>query len=58
MGELWLASNGKTYSKFWANGGGRAYSVATLSKIAGLSTYVAGAFFDWQSWDISAERAD
>jgi hypothetical protein len=49
-GEKWLATNGKIYSRFWANGAGKAYSIAGLSRVAGLYGYVAGEVFDWQSF--------
>jgi RHS repeat-associated protein len=50
-GELWIGNNGKLYNRFWANGSGRATSIATLSKLGGAFTFLAGTAFDAQSFE-------
>jgi imidazolonepropionase-like amidohydrolase len=45
-GEKWLGTNGKRYEKFWANGYGRTFRIASLTRALSLYTYAAG------TWDL------
>jgi hypothetical protein len=49
FGERFLGTNGRLYTRAWANGIGRSYSISTLTKLGGGYLFLAGTFFDLQS---------
>jgi len=49
FGEHFIGTNGRLYTRAWANGFGRSYSISALTKLAGGYTFLAGTFFDLQS---------
>lgn len=50
LGEQFLgSSNGRLYSRAWANGAGRAYKISSLTKAFGIVGLAAGTAFDDQS---------
>jgi RHS repeat-associated protein len=49
FGERFLGTNGRLYTRAWANGIGRSYSISGLTKLGGGYLFLAGTFFDLQS---------